>query len=54
MELSRTGVLDRYSVEMIGADADVIEKAESRQRFREAMERIGIECPRGPTRRLRR
>jgi carbamoyl-phosphate synthase large subunit len=31
---------------MIGANADVIEKAESRQRFREAMERIGIECPR--------
>jgi carbamoyl-phosphate synthase large subunit len=47
MELMRTGVLTRYSVEMIGADADVIEKAESRQRFREAMERIGIECPRG-------
>ena len=47
MELSRTGVLERYSVEMIGADADVIEKAECRQRFREAMQRIGIECPRG-------
>src|SRR6202045_1449362 len=46
-ELARTGVLERHSVEMIGADADVIEKAESRQRFREAMERIGIECPRG-------
>jgi carbamoyl-phosphate synthase large subunit len=45
MELARTGVLERYSVEMIGANADVIEKAESRQRFREAMERIGIECP---------
>jgi carbamoyl-phosphate synthase large subunit len=46
MELMRTGALTRYGVEMIGADADVIEKAESRQRFREAMERIGIECPR--------
>src|SRR5262245_45474939 len=46
MELARTGVLERYSVEMIGAKADAIEKAESRQRFREAMERIGIECPR--------
>ena len=32
---------------MIGANADVIDKAESRQRFREAMERIGIDCPRG-------
>src|SRR5262245_50442142 len=46
MDLARTGVLERYSVEMIGANADVIEKAESRQRFREAMERIGIACPR--------
>src|SRR6516165_11868528 len=46
MELARTGVLERYGVEMIGANEDVIDKAESRQRFREAMERIGIECPR--------
>src|ERR1700757_3696021 len=46
MELARTGVLGRHGVEMIGADADVIEKAEDRQRFREAMERIGIDCPR--------
>jgi carbamoyl-phosphate synthase large subunit len=45
MELARTGVLERYGVEMIGANADVIDKAESRERFREAMERIGIECP---------
>jgi carbamoyl-phosphate synthase large subunit len=47
VELARTGVLKRHRVEMIGADTDVIEKAESRQRFREAMERIGIECARG-------
>jgi len=47
MELARTGALERHGVEMIGADADVIDKAESRQRFREAMEGIGIECPRG-------
>jgi carbamoyl-phosphate synthase large subunit len=47
MELARTGVLKRHCVEVIGADTEVIEKAESRQRFREAMERIGIECPRG-------
>ena len=46
IELARDGVLERYDVEMIGAKADVIEKAEDRQRFREAMERIGIECPR--------
>jgi carbamoyl-phosphate synthase large subunit len=47
MELVRAGVLERYGVEMIGANADVIEKAESRGRFREAMERIGIACPEG-------
>ena len=46
IDLARDGVLARYNVEMIGAKADVIEKAEDRQRFREAMERIGIECPR--------
>src|SRR5438046_3953144 len=34
MELARTGVLERYNVEMIGAKADAIEKAESRERFR--------------------
>jgi carbamoyl-phosphate synthase large subunit len=47
IELAHTGVLERYGVEMIGASTDVIEKAECRERFREAMERIGIECPRG-------
>jgi carbamoyl-phosphate synthase large subunit len=46
MELARTGVLRRHRVEMIGADADVIDKAEGRERFRDAMKRIGIECPR--------
>src|SRR6516164_1262863 len=45
MELARTGVLERHGIEMIGANADVIDKAESRERFRQAMERIGIECP---------
>src|SRR5262245_5134743 len=47
MELVRSGVIERHGVEMIGANADVIEKAESRERFRDAMERIGIACPRG-------
>jgi carbamoyl-phosphate synthase large subunit len=47
MELAHTGVVERHGVEMIGANADVIEKAECRERFRAAMERIGIECPRG-------
>ncbi|MBK8908678.1 MAG: carbamoyl-phosphate synthase large subunit [Rhodospirillales bacterium] len=45
MELSRTGVLERYGVEMIGADEHVIAKAEDRLLFRDAMANIGLECP---------
>jgi carbamoyl-phosphate synthase large subunit len=46
LELERRGVLELLGVEMIGADADVIDKAEDRQRFREAMDAIGLESPR--------
>ena len=46
LELDRLGVLEKYGVEMIGARADVIDKAENRQRFREAMDSIGLESPR--------
>ncbi|MEE8293771.1 MAG: carbamoyl-phosphate synthase large subunit, partial [Kiloniellales bacterium] len=46
LTLDRTGVLARHGVEMIGAVADVIDKAEDRLLFREAMQRIGIACPR--------
>ena len=46
MALVRSGALQRHGVEMIGANAEAIDKAESRKRFREAMERIGIACPR--------
>ena len=45
MELMRNGLLERYGIEMIGAKPDVIHKAESRQRFREAMGRIGLKSP---------
>jgi len=45
LALDRDGTLDRLGVEMIGAKADVIDKAEDRQRFREAMDRIGLESP---------
>ncbi|MDP6621283.1 MAG: carbamoyl phosphate synthase large subunit, partial [Alphaproteobacteria bacterium] len=45
IELAEKGILDRYGVEMIGARADVIAKAEDRQQFRDAMEKIGLECP---------
>ena len=40
------GVLDKHGVEMIGAKADAIDKAEDRERFREAMTAIGLETPR--------
>ena len=45
LSLRRMGVLDRYSVEMIGADANAIDKAEDRALFREAMRKIGLETP---------
>ncbi|MGD9968125.1 MAG: carbamoyl-phosphate synthase large subunit [Hyphomonadaceae bacterium] len=46
LTLERTGVLKKHGVEMIGAKADVIEKAEHRQKFRDAMDKIGLESPR--------
>ncbi len=45
LSLRRMGVLERYNVEMIGADADAIDMAEDRSLFREAMARIGLETP---------
>ena len=46
-ELAHSGVLDRYGVEMIGAGPDAIEKAEDRDLFKQAMERIGLKVPAG-------
>ena len=46
LELEKRGVLERYGVEMIGAKASVIEKAEDREKFRAAMDAIGLENPR--------
>jgi carbamoyl-phosphate synthase large subunit len=46
MELARRGVLDRYQVRLIGANAEAIERAENRQRFKETMLEIGLEVPR--------
>ncbi|MGD2131987.1 MAG: carbamoyl-phosphate synthase large subunit [Maricaulaceae bacterium] len=46
LELDRRGVLKLFGVELIGAKADVIDKAENRERFREAMDKIGLESPR--------
>src|ERR1700681_4262448 len=44
--LRKMGVLAKFNVKMIGATADAIDKAEDRERFREAMRRIGLETPR--------
>src|SRR5271163_3426135 len=46
LSLRRQGTLKEFDVEMIGATADAIDKAEDRGRFREAMTRIGLETPR--------
>ena len=46
LSLNKMGVLQRFGVEMIGATAQAIDKAEDRELFREAMQRIGLETPR--------
>ncbi|MES0880610.1 carbamoyl-phosphate synthase large subunit [Roseibium sp. SCP14] len=46
LDLEQMGVLEEYGVEMIGARGDVIEKAEDREKFRAAMDTIGLENPR--------
>ena len=46
LALEEMGVLQKYGVEMIGAKADSIDKAESRDRFAKAMTKIGLENPR--------
>lgn len=46
MELYRAGILGKYNVEMIGANAASIDRAEDRQKFKEAMLSIGLDVPR--------
>ena len=46
LALAKQGILDAFGVEMIGAKADAIDKAEDRMRFRDAMKKIGLETPR--------
>ncbi|MET0741769.1 MAG: carbamoyl-phosphate synthase large subunit, partial [Microvirga sp.] len=45
LSLKKMGVLDRFNVEMIGATAEAIDKAEDRHLFRDAMTRIGLDTP---------
>ena len=46
LDLARMGVLERYGVELIGASREAIDKAEDREKFKAAMSRIGLACPR--------
>ena len=46
LSLRKLGVLDKFGVELIGADAEAIDKAEDRELFRDAMKKIGLETPR--------
>ena len=45
VDLSEAGVLDRHGVALIGAQMDAINKAEDRDLFREAMQKIGLKLP---------
>jgi carbamoyl-phosphate synthase large subunit len=46
LALFKDGTLDKLGIELIGANAEAIEKAEDREKFRDAMDRIGLESPR--------
>ncbi len=46
LALHRDGTLEKYGVQLIGADAEAIDKAEDRLKFRDAMDKIGLESPR--------
>ena len=46
LSLRKMGVLDKFNIELIGASAQAIDKAEDRKLFREAMTKIGLETPR--------
>src|ERR1700756_3078652 len=46
LDLAREGVLEKFGVEMIGASREAIDKAEDREKFKNAMKRIGLACPR--------
>lgn len=46
LDLARHGVLDQFGVELIGASVEAIDKAEDRDKFKLAMQKIGLECSR--------
>src|SRR4051812_25361275 len=45
MDLHKHGVLKKHNVELIGANAEVIDKAEDRQKFKDAVQKIGVDVP---------
>ena len=45
LDLNKHGVLKEFNVELIGANAEAIDKAEDREKFDKAMKSIGLECP---------
>jgi carbamoyl-phosphate synthase large subunit len=49
LALADSGVLEKYGVELIGANARAIRVAEDRKLFADAMARIGLQCPAGRT-----
>jgi carbamoyl-phosphate synthase large subunit len=49
LSLRKIGALERHNVELIGATADAIDKAEDRERFKQAMASIGLDTPKGYT-----
>jgi len=46
IKLSELGIFEKYNVEMLGVNADIIQKAEDRNLFKESMEKIGLDIPR--------
>jgi len=49
LSLRKIGALERHNIELIGATADAIDKAEDRERFKQAMASIGLDTPKGIT-----
>ncbi len=49
LELYEKGIIDKYNIELLGVNKESIEKAEHRELFRQAMENIGLQSPKGLT-----
>jgi carbamoyl-phosphate synthase large subunit len=49
IELEKSGILDKYGIQLIGASVDAIERAENRQFFHEIVEQLGLDIPKSYT-----